>query len=143
MSRYLHFMIALLFCFVFSATLASAQDSMPVPSEDAEIRDATEYAPTFRVDLKETTERLYLPLVQGGAFSCAAVKEIPQHECEALVALWIATNGGWPYPQPVWNQASGWLATLTPCTWYGIRCAEGHVISSYPTIILLEKFRLR
>jgi hypothetical protein len=31
--------------------------------------------------------------VQGANFTCAAVIEIPQAECEALVALYRGTNG--------------------------------------------------
>jgi len=53
--------------------------------------------------------------------ACRGVTEIPQAECEALVALYRATNG------PRWSDNDGWLATSTPCTWYGVSCADGHV----------------
>jgi len=52
---------------------------------------------------------------------CLDVTEIPEAECEALVALYRATNG------PRWSDNDGWLATSTPCTWYGVSCADGHV----------------
>lgn len=55
------------------------------------------------------------------AFSCADVTEIPQAECEALVALYNNTNG------PSWTNQSGWLASNTPCSWYGTTCDAGHV----------------
>jgi hypothetical protein len=39
----------------------------------------------------------------------------------ALVALYNSTNG------PGWANKSGWLATNTPCSWYGVGCFGGHV----------------
>ncbi len=46
---------------------------------------------------------------QGPAtFDCAAVTEIPQSECEALVAFYISTDGD------NWINHSGWLQTNTP-----------------------------
>ena len=59
---------------------------------------------------------------QGTAtFDCAAVTEIPQSECEALVAFYISTGGD------NWSHNTGWLQTTTPCMWYGLTCSEGHV----------------
>ncbi len=55
------------------------------------------------------------------AFSCSAVSEIPQSECEALVSLYTSTNG------PSWADRSGWLDTNTPCAWAGVWCESGHV----------------
>jgi hypothetical protein len=57
------------------------------------------------------------------AFQCGGVSEIPQAECEALVDLYISTNG------PHWTNQSGWLQTNTPCNWYGVLCNNGHVIA--------------
>jgi Leucine-rich repeat (LRR) protein len=56
-------------------------------------------------------------------FICANVTEIPQTECEALVALYNSTDG------PNWTDNAGWLLTDTPCTtpWYGVNCDSGHV----------------
>jgi Leucine-rich repeat (LRR) protein len=54
-------------------------------------------------------------------FSCDDVTEIPQAECEALVALYNSTNGA------NWSNNSGWLDTNTPCNWYGVTCSAGHV----------------
>ena len=56
------------------------------------------------------------------AFSCDSVTEIPKVECEALVALYNGTN------RAGWTTRTGWLATSTPCSWYGVGCGSGHVI---------------
>ncbi len=53
--------------------------------------------------------------------SCAEVTEIPQTECEALVALYNSTDG------PNWIYNIDWLQTTTPCDWYGVTCSAGHV----------------
>jgi Ca2+-binding RTX toxin-like protein len=57
------------------------------------------------------------------AFQCGGVSDIPQAECEALVDLYVNTNG------PHWANQSGWLQTNTPCNWYGVLCTNGHVIA--------------
>ncbi len=55
-------------------------------------------------------------------FSCANVTEIPQAECEALVALYNSTNG------PGWTHNGNWLVTNTPVNWYGVTLSDdGHV----------------
>jgi len=53
--------------------------------------------------------------------SCRYVLEIPQMECQDLVDLYNSTNGA------NWRDKTGWLATTTPCSWYGITCEAGHV----------------
>jgi Leucine-rich repeat (LRR) protein len=73
----------------------------------------------------EAEYRLYLPLVQTPAYSCSEVTEIPQQECQALVAFWQATTQG----STPWANRSGWLQTSTPCSWHGISCLNGHVDS--------------
>ncbi len=55
------------------------------------------------------------------AFDCGDVTEIPQAECEALVALYESTNGD------NWTDNTGWLATDTPCSWFGVTCSAGNV----------------
>jgi len=54
-------------------------------------------------------------------FDCANVTEIPQAECEALVALYESTDGG------NWTNNTGWLTTNTPCSWFGVTCESGNV----------------
>ncbi|MGB1250320.1 MAG: cohesin domain-containing protein [Candidatus Promineifilaceae bacterium] len=65
---------------------------------------------------------------EGGAnicaplvFDCGSVSEIPVNECEAISALYTSTNGD------NWLNKTDWLDTDTPCSWYGITCASGHV----------------
>ena len=56
-----------------------------------------------------------------GGFSCASVAQIPQAECDALVALYTSAGGA------NWTAKSGWLSTTTPCSWSGLTCVAGHV----------------
>jgi hypothetical protein len=53
--------------------------------------------------------------------NCATQSDIPYAECEALIALYTATNGA------NWTNNSGWNSTSTPCSWYGVTCSGGHV----------------
>ena len=57
-----------------------------------------------------------------GSF-CDTVSQISQTECQALVDFYTDTGGD------NWNNAEGWLQTNTPCSWYGIACSNGHVVS--------------
>jgi len=54
---------------------------------------------------------------------CTVVTEIPQVECEALVALYKSTDG------PNWKDSpeNNWNVTNTPCSWKNITCNNGHV----------------
>ncbi|MEM7534872.1 MAG: leucine-rich repeat domain-containing protein, partial [Chloroflexota bacterium] len=54
-------------------------------------------------------------------FSCLNVREIPQIECEALVAIYRDTGG------PNWKESINWLQTRTPCSWSGVGCNNGNV----------------
>jgi Leucine-rich repeat (LRR) protein/sugar lactone lactonase YvrE len=54
---------------------------------------------------------------------CNAVTEIPAAQCEALVALYDSTDGD------NWTNNDGWKMTDTPCSWYGIACADGKVVT--------------
>ena len=56
-------------------------------------------------------------------FACSQVSEIPLAECQALVALYNSTNGA------NWTNQTGWLSTTTPCSWHGVTCLTGHVIT--------------
>ncbi|MBN2390863.1 MAG: leucine-rich repeat domain-containing protein [Anaerolineae bacterium] len=55
------------------------------------------------------------------AYDCSTATDLPQNECEALVALYTATGG------ENWYTKTGWLDTTIPCTWYGVTCNTGHV----------------
>ena len=54
---------------------------------------------------------------------CAAQGDIPQVECEALVALFNSTNG------PGWGDNTGWNQDNAPCSWLGVVCGAGNVTS--------------
>jgi hypothetical protein len=102
--------LALLTCLLLASVLAL--------KIRADVTHAQEPPPTEHL--------LYLPNVVD-LFSCSIVTEIPQSECEALVALWFATNPFFPDSNPSWRNRNGWLETNTPCQWYGISCADGHI----------------
>jgi Leucine-rich repeat (LRR) protein len=59
----------------------------------------------------------------SAAYNCTSVTEIPQTECEALVALYNSANG------TGWITNMNWLVTNTPCSWYGVGCGGGYVAS--------------
>ncbi|HET89416.1 MAG TPA: DUF11 domain-containing protein, partial [Chloroflexi bacterium] len=53
-------------------------------------------------------------------FDCNTVTDgMPVAQCEALVALYNATDG------ENWTDNDGWLETTTPCSWYGVTCDGG------------------
>jgi hypothetical protein len=64
-----------------------------------------------------------LPACANNRDLCAAQKEIPQTECDALVAFYNQTGG------PHWKDQRGWLQDPDPCNWFGIGCTDGHVTS--------------
>ncbi len=64
---------------------------------------------------------LTAPATTQSSFDCAAVTAIQQSECQALAAFYNATQGS------NWWQNSGWLQTTTPCSWFGVTCANGDV----------------
>ncbi len=69
-----------------------------------------------------TADRLApTPVILELPYDCTVVSEILPHECQALVTLFRATNG------PFWQAHTAWLQTATPCSWYGVTCAAGHV----------------
>ena len=70
----------------------------------------------------DTVGGLFILRFTGDAtFSCSNVTQIPLAECQALVALYNATNG------PAWTDSTGWLGMYTPCSWYAVTCQSGHV----------------
>ena len=60
---------------------------------------------------------------QAQAFSCANVVEIPTTECQQLVNFYNSTNGA------SWDNKKDWLKNNTPCSWFGVSCADGRVSS--------------
>lgn len=54
-------------------------------------------------------------------FNCTSVTDVPQLECEALIALYNSTNGaGWKY-------SNNWLSSPTVATWWGVAVSNGKV----------------
>jgi subtilisin-like proprotein convertase family protein len=52
---------------------------------------------------------------------CDSVSQIPAAECEALVSFYEETKG------TTWHSQDDWLATNTPCSWFGLSCTGSHV----------------
>jgi Leucine-rich repeat (LRR) protein len=80
---------------------------------------------TFIVTLSETTsgadlESAIVIIKDDDPIDCAFVTEIPEVECEALIALYDSTDG------ENWRNNRGWNVT-SPCSWEGISCDSGHV----------------
>lgn len=76
------------------------------------VGDGESGALIFNADFKATTSFTW----------CSAVTEVPQVECEALVALYDATDGAnWT------NKFGGWKTINTPCDWQGVTCSGGSV----------------
>jgi Leucine rich repeat/Leucine rich repeat N-terminal domain len=69
------------------------------------------FAPTLPVQSATPTE-----------FDCGTVSEINADECKALLALYTSVNGA------NWTNQAGWATTATPCAWFGVLCAGGHVV---------------
>lgn len=61
--------------------------------------------------------------VSAQSFDCSSVTDVPQVECEALVALYNSTNGAG------WTNNTNWLQTTTVGDWYGVGVVQGHVIT--------------
>ena len=54
---------------------------------------------------------------------CESQTSIPVAECEAIEAVYTATDG------PNWTDNTGWLTHPDPCTWHGVfECRDGHVV---------------
>ncbi|MCP4349126.1 MAG: hypothetical protein GY795_26905 [Desulfobacterales bacterium] len=69
----------------------------------------------------------YTAMTETGGTDCAAVWEIPQAECEALVALYNSTDG------PNWGDSATnkWNTDNSPSDWTGVTVSAGHVTRLY------------
>jgi Leucine-rich repeat (LRR) protein len=82
------------------------------------------YLPTIErsVQAHESTEDISKPTRIDPSYPnhpeafCDQVTQIPQAECEALVALYNSTDGFH------WTNNSGWLVSNLPCDWFGVVC---------------------
>ncbi|MCH9649360.1 MAG: hypothetical protein K0U98_14055 [Deltaproteobacteria bacterium] len=67
---------------------------------------------------------IFLPLNASAQTDCAVQTEVPQSECETLLAIYHAFDGpNWGPFRPGWNQ------TNRPCLWSGVDCISGQVSS--------------
>ena len=82
---------------------------------EGEITEPREYTPP-------SPEVIALTQQQVQSFECSTVTDIPQNECEALVALYNSTNGAG------WTDHTNWLVNNQAGTWYGVTVSSGHVI---------------
>jgi len=96
----------------------------PESSETPEGSDTPEVSETPEISetplLTETVESL-----DAGIFSdCSAVQGIPEGECNALTALYSATDG------VNWMVNTDWLSSNMACSWFGVTCdeAQEHVV---------------
>jgi hypothetical protein len=72
------------------------------------------YVPSSPKSLRLTQEQVQ-------SFDCTTVTNVPQTECEALVALYESTDGS------SWDNNAYWLKTTNISIWYGVVLDSGHV----------------
>jgi hypothetical protein len=122
-----------------SINFAAGRLTAPFPSRDFEL--VTISLKAKAATSKTTLQFLYNPPKRtdatfGGAsvfdhaedgsiiitgFNCKKVTEIPKKECLAIVELYDSTKG------KNWKDSTGWKATNSPCSWYGVTCWKKHV----------------
>jgi Leucine-rich repeat (LRR) protein len=76
---------------------------------------------TTSVDITLNTDKTCSATFIPTVTSCTAQTQLPQSECEALLALYNSTNGS------SWKSNTGWNTNNTPCSWKGVTCRSGHV----------------
>ena len=81
---------------------------------------------TFLATLPSQHAQATMPHIEE-PFSCAAVSEIPQSECEALVVIYNETGGSEWRTYTYKGPDTLWLTNDTPCRWTGVDCQDGHV----------------
>lgn len=65
-----------------------------------------------------STPRQNLP---SAIFDCNTITDIPPSECNALMALYVNTDGA------NWTNNTNWFVTTTAADWYGVTVNNGHV----------------
>jgi hypothetical protein len=61
------------------------------------------------------------PLHADTFTTCRDVTQMPEAQCNTLVALYDNTAGA------NWTNNTGWKQTDTPCSWHGVTCSGGEV----------------
>ena len=59
---------------------------------------------------------------EEAGLDCGSVTTIPAAECEALLTIYNATDGG------RWTKKAGWLLSADPCVWLGVSCSDEQVV---------------
>lgn len=98
------------------AAQAAVTSSSPLREPSAGIAVAATPSPTRTVTPSPT------PLPPT-SFDCRRVQGVTGEECEVLVGLY-KNHGG-----PTWKHRDNWLIAESACTWYGVKCGAGHVVS--------------
>ncbi|MFG1691470.1 putative Ig domain-containing protein [Gemmatimonadota bacterium] len=114
--------------YTWSVSVGTLPDGLSL-TESSGLISGTPTAPgtwSFTVQLvsgegQMATADLSIKVDELDTFDCSMQSEIPQTECQALVALYESTNGAG------WTNSTGWLESLTPCGWSGVRCDAGSV----------------
>jgi uncharacterized repeat protein (TIGR01451 family) len=70
-----------------------------------------------------TPSSVLVTLTDNDTVSCSVQTDIPEAECDTLVALYNQTNGA------TWldSTTNNWTQTTTPCSWTGVTCSGGQV----------------
>jgi hypothetical protein len=93
-----------------TAQPATAEIVIPTPSEAPDVPSTEESIPGTPTSLSPVSSE------------CYEIQEITMEECQVLVAIYESTSG------ESWVDNTGWLASQTPCSWYGVICEQGHVV---------------
>lgn len=72
----------------------------------------------FSTPALASTPRQNLP---SAIFDCNTISDIPSSECNALMALYVNTDGA------NWTNNTNWFVTTTADDWYGVTVSSGHV----------------
>ncbi|MBN2043809.1 MAG: hypothetical protein JW757_02215 [Anaerolineales bacterium] len=62
-------------------------------------------------------------LAAESEYDCSAQTAIPEDQCLALLAIYDATGG------ENWTVNTNWLGTNDPCSWHGVACVNGTIVS--------------
>ena len=62
---------------------------------------------------------------QVPAYDCSSQTDLDTAECNALLALYTSTNN--LVTPDSWINETGWLSAASPCNWFGVTCAAGHL----------------
>jgi len=88
--------------------------SLFLPNATSQANDGTDDAANLQAIRAQT-------LADVKSFSCDAVTVVPVSECEALVDLYLSTNGAG------WLKKNNWLISPDISTWFGITVTNQHV----------------